>query len=300
LFLSEEGVKIVSPRIQTMLDIMCPIKTAPVVNAPPVIQDQAAPVAHTPPAVQALPVIQPPVVVQPLVVVQQAVVQDQEESSAMDCGPTVEDEDQILRRLFLKSFGYPLPELKEKSEFDDINMNLIDLTGDDYEEMEATVAAPVPVVVKTEPIEIVKNVADEINDNPNAPTIANVAAARKEQREFAKFAKASKIFVKTLPNPIPGPNKVRKVIRVASRVDTVIPEKEASDSADSNMSEARSKENKIVLNPADKQIVDLFEKDLLKIYAGPDDLAKKNVIDITKDVTDDANDASMNDAPKDN
>jgi hypothetical protein len=106
--------------------------------------------------------------------------------------------------------------------------------------------------------------------------------------------------VKTLPNLIPAPNKVRKVIRVASRVDTVIPEKEASDSANSNMSEARSEENKIILNPADKQIVDQFEKDLLKIYAGPDDSAKKNVVDVTKDAADDANNASMNGAPKDN
>jgi hypothetical protein len=57
---------------------------------------------------------------------------------------------------------------------------MIDLTDDaDKMESETVTAAPNAVTIKTEPIEVakVKN-----NKDPNAPTAANVAAARKERR----------------------------------------------------------------------------------------------------------------------
>ena len=63
----------------------------------------------------------------------------------------VEDDNEILKRLFLKKFGRELPEPeKERNEVDDIvgNMDLIDLTNDD-DEMEVAAPATV-VVVKTE------------------------------------------------------------------------------------------------------------------------------------------------------
>jgi hypothetical protein len=62
-----------------------------------------------------------------------------------------ENDNDILKRLFLQRFGRALPE-PERNEVDDINMDLIDLTKEDDDEME--VAAPnAVVVVKTEPID---------------------------------------------------------------------------------------------------------------------------------------------------
>jgi hypothetical protein len=261
IHLSEAGVRIVSLRIQTMLNIMLP-----------------APVPVQAPAVQA-PTGQPPVATQLLVavVVQHvAVVQDQVESPM-----EIEDEDTILQKLFFKKFGCALPEMPPKrSEVDDINMDLIDLTGEP-DEMDATPAlAPVLVVVKTEPIDT----------NPNAPTAANVASARAERKGFDKFAKSAKFFAKKLakantnPNPNPTPKRVRK-IRVAPGVNQVIPEKEAP-----------AKGNEIVVTNSNESKAAEFEKDLIGIYAGP---IRTNVVDVTKDVTkeNDTNDASMDDAP---
>jgi hypothetical protein len=63
----------------------------------------------------------------------------------------VEDEDEILQRLFFKKFGCAFPEVRVRSDMDDIDMNLIDLTKDD-EEMETSVAVTLPIAVsRTEP-----------------------------------------------------------------------------------------------------------------------------------------------------
>jgi hypothetical protein len=153
-------------------------------------------------------VAQAPVVVQHVAVA----VQGQVESMEVD-------EDTILQRLFFKKFGRTLP---EKNNVDELNMDMIDLTKD-HEEMEADttpVLVPLPIIVKTEPIEVAE--AAEIDTNPNSPTAANFAGARKERREFDKFAKSAKFFAKKLaknnPNPNPTPKKIRK-IRVAPGVD---------------------------------------------------------------------------------
>jgi hypothetical protein len=62
-----------------------------------------------------------------------------------------ENENEIFKRLFLKRFGRELPE-QERSDVDDINMNLIDLTKEDDDEMEVA-TSEVVVVVKKESIE---------------------------------------------------------------------------------------------------------------------------------------------------
>jgi hypothetical protein len=148
----------------------------------------------------------------------------------------VEEEDEILQRLFFKKFDRALPEQPKKSDVDDIDMDLIDLTKDN-EEMEADttpVLVPLPiVVVKAEPIKIA-------NANLNALTITNVAAARAERKEFNRFAKAAKKFAKTLPDLNPAPKMIRKTLWKSVQ----IPEKEtpqenviAAANADMDMSE---------------------------------------------------------------
>jgi hypothetical protein len=101
IHLSEAGVRVVSPRIQTMLKIM--LQTPAVQNvqvqAPvqtPAVQVQA-PVVNAPPAV-----VQAPVVIQHVAV--QNIVPDQVESPM-----EVEDEDEILQRLFLRSLDVLCP-----------------------------------------------------------------------------------------------------------------------------------------------------------------------------------------------
>jgi hypothetical protein len=137
--LNVSGTKIASLRIRNMLEIMLPnlVQVQVPVQAP----------------VQA-PVAVPVVVNVPLVAagVQQLVGQIQDlvvQNVAME----VEDDNEILKRLFLQRFGRALPE-PERNEVDDIvgNMDLIDLTEEDDDEMEVATPTAV-VVVKTESIE---------------------------------------------------------------------------------------------------------------------------------------------------
>ena len=112
-----------------MLEIMLP-------HLAPVQAPVAVPVVVNP----------PPVVNVPLVAagVQQLVGQIQDlvvQNVAME----VEDDNEILKRLFLQKFGRALPEVEVEV---DLNMDLIDLTEED--EMEVATSEVVQVVVKTE------------------------------------------------------------------------------------------------------------------------------------------------------
>jgi hypothetical protein len=247
IHLSEEGVKVVGHRIRQMLEIM--LQTPAVqVQAPVVVQTaavQTPAVQFQPPVVNAPPVVHTPAVqtavVQPPVQqligqVQDLVIQHVTVPDHVESPMEIEDEDEILQKLFFKKFGRALPEVGVRNEVDEINF-VIDLT--DKAEMESNpeaVPVPLPIIVKTEPTEVVK-VAKVAH--PNA---AKVATDRKERREFAKFAKAAKIFAKTLPdltNPIPAPKTIRKTMRKS----IVISEKEAPEIVtDTNMPEDRSVE----------------------------------------------------------
>ncbi len=141
--------------LEIMLPAVFPVQAQ--VQAPV----QAPVVVNTPPAVN-FPLVAAGVQqlvgqIQDLVVQQVAIVQP---PVAME----VEGDNEILKRLFLQRFGRALPEL-ERNEVDDIvgNMDLIDLTKEDDDEME--VAAPnAVVVVKTESIE-----TPETPETPEAP-----------------------------------------------------------------------------------------------------------------------------------
>jgi predicted RND superfamily exporter protein len=61
-----------------------------------------------------------------------------------------ENDNETLKRLFLKRFGRALPEVEVDV---DLNMDLIDLTEEDNDEMEVATSEVVQVVVKTEPID---------------------------------------------------------------------------------------------------------------------------------------------------
>jgi hypothetical protein len=278
IHLNMSGTKIASLRIRRMLEIMLPFLVP--VQAP-VQAPVAAPVVVNAPSVVNAPlvvaVVNAPVGVQAPAGVQAPVVTSQDQVELMET-----DEDEILAKLFFKKYGRALPEKEKEKEKDDVDINfVIDLTdGPDEMEVVTSEAAPV-VVVKKEPIEAAE--AAEIDINPNAPTAANLAEARKERKAFKQFTKSAKIFAKKLAksNPNPTQKRVRK-IRVAEGVDTVIPEKEApTNSTDPNTTDPNTNEAE-------------FEKDLIGIYAGP---IGKIVDAPPKDVADDVNDASMEDAP---
>ncbi len=115
---------------------------------------QAPVVANAPPAVNVplvAAVVQAPAGVQQLVgQVQDLVIQH---VAIAPVAMEVEDDNEILKRLFLQRFGRALPET-ERNEVDDIvgNMDLIDLTKDE-DEMEVATSEVVQVVVKTEPMD---------------------------------------------------------------------------------------------------------------------------------------------------
>jgi hypothetical protein len=145
--LNSSGTKIASLRIRNMLEIMLP-------HLAPVQAPVAVPVVVSPPPAVNVPLVAAGVqqlvgqiqdlVVQNVTIVQPPVVME------------VEDDNEVLKRLFLKKFGRELPEPeKESNEVDEIvgNMDLIDLTEEDNDEMEVATPAEVVVVVKTESIE---------------------------------------------------------------------------------------------------------------------------------------------------
>jgi hypothetical protein len=118
------------------------------------------------------PVAVPVVVNVPLVAagVQQLVGQIQDlvvQNVAME----VEDDNEILKRLFLQKFGRVLPEVEVEV---DLNMDLIDLTKEDDDEMEVATPAAVVVVVKTESI--------ETPETPEAPEAAPIDDRRRSSR----------------------------------------------------------------------------------------------------------------------
>jgi hypothetical protein len=210
IHLSEEGVKVVGPRIRLLLDVMCPPKITTVQT--PEAAQIAPPVVNAPPVVDA-----PPVVVQQLVgQVQDLVIHHVAVPDPQIVSPMEVDDDEILQRLFFKKFGRALPEVSVRNEVDEINF-VIDLTKDEEEEMKSDAAAvpnAIPII-KTEPTEVI---------NTSTVDVAKVAADRKERREVAKARKAITAFGKTL------------------RKTAQIKEKEAPENvvADSNLSEDRS------------------------------------------------------------
>jgi hypothetical protein len=143
--LNSSGTKIASLRIRNMLEIMLP-------HLAPVQAPVAVPVVVNPPPVVNVPLVAAGVQqlvgqIQDLVVQNVTIVQP---PVAME----VEGDNETLKRLFLKRFGRELPEREERNEVDDIvgNMDLIDLTKEDNDEMEVATSEAV-VVVKTEPID---------------------------------------------------------------------------------------------------------------------------------------------------
>jgi hypothetical protein len=137
IHLNSSGTKIASLRIRNMLEIMLPSLVQAHVQAPvqapvavPVVVNVPLVAAGVQQLVQNVAIVQPPVVME-----------------------TEENDNDILKRLFLQRFGRALPE-PERNEVDDMvnNMDLIDLTKDE-DEMEVATSEVVQVVVKTEPID---------------------------------------------------------------------------------------------------------------------------------------------------
>jgi hypothetical protein len=161
--LNSSGTKIASLRIRNMLEIMlphlapvqAPVAVPVVVHAPLV----AAGVQQLVGQIQDL-VVQNVTIVQPPPVVMEV----------------EENDNDILKRLFLQRFGRALPEVEVDV---DLDMNLIDLTKEDDED-EMEVAAPnAVVVVKTESI--------ETPETPEAaPTDDRRRSSRLERRELRK------------------------------------------------------------------------------------------------------------------
>jgi hypothetical protein len=175
--LNSSGTKIASLRIMNMLEVMlpflAPVPAPVVVNATPAVNVPLAAVVVNAPA---------PAVVQAPAGVQQLVGQLQDlvvQNVAME----VEGDNEILKRLFLKRFGRALPEV----EVDDVDMNmdLIDLTKEDEDEMEVATSEVVQVVVvKTEA--------------PEAPEAAPIDDRRRSSR-LGRLRKTNVIKEKEAP-----------------------------------------------------------------------------------------------------
>jgi hypothetical protein len=210
IHMNAAGTKIVGLRIQRMLEIMLPMVLQTPVQAPAPVS--APVVVNAPPAVDAplvAAVIQAPVVVQHVAVA----IQDQVETPM-----EVEDEDSILQRLFFKRFGRALPEKekeKEKNDVDDINMDLIDLTKED-EEMEtdkSPVLVPLPIVVKTEPIEVAV---------PKSLRKTNVIPEKEGPLAASNVVADSNVSADASVNPIESVNPIQTAEQTIAESDAVI------------------------------------------------------------------------------
>ena len=163
--LNSSGTKIASLRIRNMLEVMLPA----IFPVQAQVQAPAPVVVNTPPVVN-VPLVAPNVVNAPAGV-QQLVGQLQDlvvqHVTIAPVAMEVENDNEILKRLFLQKFGRALPEVEVEV---DLNMDLIDLTEEDDDEME--VATPTVVVVKTEA--------------PEAPTDDRRRSSRLERRGLRK------------------------------------------------------------------------------------------------------------------
>jgi hypothetical protein len=146
--LNSSGTKIASLRIRNMLEVMLPA----IFPVQAQVQAPAPVVVNTPPVVN-VPLVAPNVVNAPAGV-QQLVGQLQDlvvqHVTIAPVAMEVENDNEILKRLFLQKFGRALPEVEVEV---DLNMDLIDLTKEDEDEMEVATSEVVQVVVKTEPID---------------------------------------------------------------------------------------------------------------------------------------------------
>jgi hypothetical protein len=278
IHLSEEGVKVVGPRIRLLLDVMCPPQTDAVQTA--AVQTTAVQTAA----------VQTPVVVQPQVqqligqvqdlVIHHVAVPDPQLVSPME----VEDEDEILQRLYLKKFGCALPEVRVRNEVDEINF-VIDLTEE--EEMEADAAAVpnvIPITIKTEPIEIA-----EI-------AVANVAKLRQERRELVKARKAIVAFGKSLrksnvipEKEVPTPENVvanpnMSEDRSIESVNPVIPVKSAEQITAESNAEIEADQKEFVAEFGDIPLDEFDDESEFRLYSADKD-----------DVIEDDDDAMIND-----
>ena len=100
----------------------------------------------------------------------------------------VENEDEILQRLFFKKFGRALPE--KKSVDVDLDMTLIDLTNE-HDEMDATPTLAPVIIVKTESIEIDNTVKTEVIQVEAVDKVAGFSLRRAPSGEKSDFNKIS-------------------------------------------------------------------------------------------------------------
>jgi hypothetical protein len=164
--MNSSGTKIASLRIRNMLEIMLPT-VFPVQSHIPVQAPVAVPVVVHAPLVAA-GVQQLVGQIQDLVVQNVTIVQPPPVVMEVE-----ENDNDILKRLFLQRFGRALPEVEVDV---DLDMNLIDLTKEDDED-EMEVAAPnAVVVVKTESIE-----TPETPETPDAPVDDRRRSSRLER-----------------------------------------------------------------------------------------------------------------------
>jgi hypothetical protein len=183
-----------------------------------------------------------------------------------------------------KKFGYALPEIRTSSDVDRLDMNMINLTKVNDDEMEADAVAvsntvPVRMVVKAESIKTAKV---KTSTDPNAPTIANVAVARKERREMARLRKHVKGFAKKLPKPAPAPipKQKPKMIRKTAR----IPDKEsplnliAAANADSDMSKVAANVPEVALSEEDARYTLELERQLKADHFNNGNVMEVNIV----------------------
>ncbi len=160
--------------LEIMLPHLAPVPAPVVVSAPPAVNvPLVAAVVQAPAGVQQLVGQIQDLVVQNVAIVQPVVME------------TEENDNDILKRLFLQRFGRALPEVDVDDV--DINMDLIDLTEEDDDEMEAATPAAVVVVVKTESIE-----------TPETPEAAPIDDRRRSSR-LGRLRKSEVIPEKEAP-----------------------------------------------------------------------------------------------------
>jgi hypothetical protein len=215
IHLNVSGTKIASLRIRNMLEIMLPnlVQVQVPVQAP-VQAPVAVPVVSNVPLVaagvqQLVGQIQD-LVVQNVTIVQPPVSMEVEENN-----------NEILKRLFLQRFGRALPE-PERNEVDDIvgNMDLIDLTKeDDEDEMEVATSEVVQVVVKTEAPE-----AAPIDDRRRSSRLEraslrkNVVIAEKEAPESVIADNDTDMAEDVSVNPVGPVNVVESVTKTYEQI----------------------------------------------------------------------------------